>query len=431
MSPSTVHPTAAETTNGTAVPLPILWLIAAGLCFPLVGVAVFSWGLPQPSILHHCWLGLGMQSLAVGLVWRRKTDFALLLTGLALAWIALLTPRFGSGSLLFLLGLIQPFLVLLMTRWPLRLRLLLALAPPAVFVALRIPSHVPVNTGLLTPSQLHHLATVNVLFFLLASMGTSVYMLRVAETARRRAEQLAETNSRLLDDMSHELRTPATTVLTAAQAALTRERSGAAYRESLQVIERQARTLRRLLHRMLEVGRAERGEVTIEPVDALEPAVRQVVDSYRSAAAEASVELELETKPVDTLTDATVLHIVLGNLLSNAIRYCPAGGRVHIRLDAPQALPRLQVQDDGPGIAAEDLPYLFDRYWRADRSRTRRDSDDRLGLGLTIARLYARLLGADIEAESRPSRGAVFTLRWRHPPELHPGHQIKRGADLR
>jgi two-component system heavy metal sensor histidine kinase CusS len=273
----------------------------------------------------------------------------------------------------------------------------------------------PIDTGLLTASQLRHLATVNVLAFVIVSMSITLFALRARERSVQRSRNLAEARSRLIDDMGHELRTPVATALTATQAALARDRSGESYREMLRLIERQARALGLIVERMLELGQAERAELVMRPVDDLVACVRRTVDTFADVAARRCVTLEVEAEPVSESTDGGILHMVLGNLLSNAIRFSPEGGRVEIRVAAGQQgqdRVRLSVRDEGPGIAPEDLPHVFERYWRADKARSRRLGEDGLGLGLAIASSHARLLGARIEVESHLGEGATFAVCW-------------------
>ena len=146
----------------------------------------------------------------------------------------------------------------------------------------------------------------------------------------------------------------------------------------------------------------------IEKSDDLAVAVRRIVEGFRPAAEARSVELVLEAEPLIAQTDAGALQRVLGNLLSNALRFSPSGGRVEVRLGTADGRAWISVRDDGSGIAEEDQPRLFERAWRADSERPR---DGHAGLGLTIASRFARLLGARIEVASKLGEGAVFTVR--------------------
>jgi len=106
--------------------------------------------------------------------------------------------------------------------------------------------------------------------------------------------------------------------------------------------------------------------------------------------------------------DAQRVEQILANLLSNAIRHTPEGGRVAITLSAQADQVRLRVQDSGPGIPPEDLPHIFDRFYRSDKARSRAEGGT--GLGLSIARRLAQAHGGDIAAASTPGLGATFTV---------------------
>jgi two-component system sensor histidine kinase BaeS len=106
--------------------------------------------------------------------------------------------------------------------------------------------------------------------------------------------------------------------------------------------------------------------------------------------------------------DRDRLGQIVRNLLGNALRHTPSGGQVSVGVEESEGRAILLVQDTGSGIAAEDLPHIFDRFYRADKSRSRRGGG--AGLGLAIARQLALAHGGDIAVESAPGRGATFTL---------------------
>ncbi len=387
-----------------------LILIGVGITLRLAGLALFLRVLPEPTLVRQCLVGLALHLTAGAVLHRGHPEWAILVSGLDFGLIASATPRFGTASELHLYGLILPFLVLTFSRWSLRVRIFLALLPLAVFAALRLGTDVPVSTGWLPPDRLRDLATVNVLVVVGLCLAVTGRAVQLANRSRQRAEGLAEARSRLIDDMSHELRTPVTIVLTAAQTALARERSGDSYRRTLGVIERQARGLGRMMRRMLEMSRAERAELAVSPTDDLAASVRRTVEGFRELAAARSVSLTLVAEDVAATTDGALLQVVLDNLLSNAVRFSPDGAEVEVRLAADGPRPMISVRDQGPGIARQDLPHVFERYWRADKARSRGQGHH--GLGLAIARRYARLLGARLEVDSELGRGAMFTVRW-------------------
>jgi len=107
--------------------------------------------------------------------------------------------------------------------------------------------------------------------------------------------------------------------------------------------------------------------------------------------------------------DSQRLEQVLGNLLSNALRYTPSGGRIVVRAWADEQGAALAVQDSGVGIAPDDLPHVFERFYRADPSRSRADGGS--GLGLAIVKQIVEAHGGQVEVQSLPEQGATFTVR--------------------
>jgi len=116
--------------------------------------------------------------------------------------------------------------------------------------------------------------------------------------------------------------------------------------------------------------------------------------------------------------DATRIRQLILNLLTNAVKYTPAGGSVRLRLGPANGRLTLSVADTGIGIAPGDLPHIFDRFWRADSARTRTGERPGAGLGLAICKWIAEAHGGQIDVVSRPGRGTTFTvtLPWEAPP---------------
>lgn len=224
--------------------------------------------------------------------------------------------------------------------------------------------------------------------------------------------QRAEQNRRAMTaDIAHELRTPI-----AIQRAHLEALQDGVYPltvENLQPVLEQTELLTRLVEDLRTLALADAGELNLErsPVDIAELAWR-VVDRFRPQAESSGVQIVLENSETETFTlnvDSGRVEQVLNNLLSNALRYTPQGGEVRVGLRRRDGWALLQVADTGPGIAAEDLPRLFERFFRADPSRSRAAGGT--GLGLAIARQIALAHGGDLSAENRPEGGAVFTLR--------------------
>jgi signal transduction histidine kinase len=234
--------------------------------------------------------------------------------------------------------------------------------------------------------------------------------------AERQAREIAEQANRARDVfftmLSHELRTPLMAVL--AWTALLKDNrldpSEAVH--ALELIERNARVQRRLVDDLLDISRIVTGRLRIDPrpVASLAQMVGMVVDSFRPAAfaKNLTVETALETGAGVVNGDSERLQQVVWNLLSNAIRFTPPGGRIQLRYARHGDQIELLVRDSGQGIPPEALPHLFERYWQG-RNGERRSQG--LGLGLAIAHRIVELHGGNIAAASDgDGLGATFTV---------------------
>ena len=250
--------------------------------------------------------------------------------------------------------------------------------------------------------------------------------------SRYAAESANRAKDSFLATASHELRTPLgvilgwTGILRARADALTVARAA-------EVIERNARAQAKLVDDMLDISRIVSGKFHIEPVE-IDPGrvVAAAVESLRPAADEKGVLLELVLEappPGPIVADPDRLQQVVWNLLSNAIKFTPKGARVRVKLRrladgatgaaAPAGAGgeregsgdrvRIEVQDEGAGIAPERLPYVFERFWQGDPSSTRRHRG--LGLGLAIVRHLVEMHGGTVAAESRgEGYGSTFAV---------------------
>jgi len=211
-------------------------------------------------------------------------------------------------------------------------------------------------------------------------------------------------------DASHELRTPLTAVKGEVEVALTRPREPDTYRQVLQNVNEEVDRLIRLVSSLLTLARADAGQipVALEAVD-VAVLVDAAVEQVRPAAQQRDIELVLASGPPVTLrADEDLLLQLLLNLLDNAIKYTPPGGRVTAGWSAGSAQVELWVRDTGVGIAPEHLPHIFDRFYRADKARSRADRGT--GLGLSICRWIAEAHGGSISVESEPGQGCTFTV---------------------
>lgn len=225
-----------------------------------------------------------------------------------------------------------------------------------------------------------------------------------------RLDAAFQQQARFTSDAAHELRTPVSVMLTQTQSTLARDRSGAEYRESLEACQRAAQRMRRVIESLLELARLDAGQETMrrERVDFARVAA-DCLDLVRPLAAERQVTLHSELQPAECIGDPERLGQVITNLLTNAIHYNREGGEVRVAVQVQDGAVRLDVSDSGQGIAMDELPRIFERFWRADASRARAQGS--AGLGLAIAKSIMDAHGGTIKAASEPGRGSTFTVR--------------------
>jgi signal transduction histidine kinase len=217
---------------------------------------------------------------------------------------------------------------------------------------------------------------------------------------------------RFTADASHELKTPLAVIRADIERSLsptsTPSEQAIAIEEALQQVTRMAD----LVDSLLTLARADEGRFDLyrEPVE-LGPLMREVVETARLLGEDAGLTIDAPlTENVEVLADLTRLRQLYLNLVTNAIKYTPRGGRVGITLVRGEAEVTFAVQDTGIGIAAADLPYIFERFWRADRVRSRDSERGGFGLGLAICQWIAQAHGGRLSVQSRLGRGSTFTV---------------------
>ena len=211
-------------------------------------------------------------------------------------------------------------------------------------------------------------------------------------------------------DASHELRTPLTIMKGQIDVALQRQRDPEDYRRVLQAVNEEVDRLIRLAGSLLTLTRADAGQIpmTLETIDLGEVA-NGALEQVRSPATDKNVGLEIEPGPPESVrADENLLLQLVLNLLDNAIKYTPGGGQVILGWKLNENYVELQVRDTGIGIDQENIPYLFDRFYRVDKARSRTDGG--VGLGLAISRWIAEAHGGSIRVESALGKGSIFTL---------------------
>lgn len=237
----------------------------------------------------------------------------------------------------------------------------------------------------------------------------------LAGRAARPISDALDRQRRFIADASHELRTPVAVVRARAELLL-REVEGLSpsTREELSRLHRDAEELSTLLGELLDLARLDAAEerLALEPI-ALGDVVEEVAAQLAPLAEERSVSLSARAGPVWARAHLGRTRQVLRALVDNAIKHTPAGGRVVIEAARVDDRARLSIADSGEGIASEDLPRVFDRFFRADAARSRGPEAARRGsgLGLSIAAQLVRAMDGDIAIESEPGKGTTVVVR--------------------
>jgi signal transduction histidine kinase/CheY-like chemotaxis protein len=240
--------------------------------------------------------------------------------------------------------------------------------------------------------------------------------------ARVDAQRANELKDEFLATLSHELRTPLNAIVGWTHVLATGATDAATVERAVAVIGRNAAMQAQLIADILDISRIVAGQLRINLDDvSLPQVIEAALDTVRPAAAAKQIRLETSLDPsVPTIIgDHERLQQVVWNLVSNAIRFAPTGGRVQVRLEAVDSLTRLVVEDDGPGLPAELLPHLFERFRQANASSTR--AHQGLGLGLAIVRHLVELHGGSVAGHNRVGRtGAVFSITLPQPGSASP-----------
>ena len=228
---------------------------------------------------------------------------------------------------------------------------------------------------------------------------------------------------RFTADASHELKTPLTVIRADVERSMspnsTRNEKEIAMEEALQQVTRMAD----LVDSLLTLARADEGRFDLhrEPVQLLE-LTREVVETARLLGEMGGVTIDVPIlESAEVQGDPTRLRQLFLNLVTNAIKYTKSGGRVEITLARAEDQVLFAVRDTGIGIAAADLPYIFERFWRADRARSRASERGGNGLGLAICQWIAHAHGGSLTVESRLGRGSRFVAILPLSPLLEPG----------
>lgn len=213
-------------------------------------------------------------------------------------------------------------------------------------------------------------------------------------------------------DASHELRTPISLIRTEAEIALRKSRTQEEYRDTLFHILREAETTTSMVEKLLSLARADSGREVLEirPVD-LRGAVLRAAAEWRTVARSRALGFSENVPDVDlnVVGDKTALQQLLNILLDNAVKYTPAPGQINLSLEERGDKALLKVVDSGIGIALEDQKRIFERFYRADKARSRELGG--AGLGLAIALWIVQQHNGSIAVESTPGQGSAFEVQ--------------------
>ncbi len=242
--------------------------------------------------------------------------------------------------------------------------------------------------------------------YFVASLSRAIQMRRLS----RRVKELDRLKVQFFENVSHELRTPLALVLGPIQRLLDAGQLSDEQRHNLEVVGHNARTLLKRVNDLLDVSKLEAGKMGLTPAEVdLARLVRLIAAHFEVFAEEQQIVFRVETPPsVPGRADPEKLQRVLLNLLSNAFKFAPRGGRVRCELRREDGRATLSVQDNGPGVSPELREAIFQRFGQGDADSSRYFGGT--GLGLSIAKEFVELHGGSIRVDEAPGGGALFTV---------------------
>ena len=241
--------------------------------------------------------------------------------------------------------------------------------------------------------------------------GSSGIILAVRDITERRI--LERTKTDFVSDVSHELRTPLTTIQSAVDLVSggAKEKLGPMEHRALELAQGELKRIRSMVEELLTLSQMDSWQYSLEVGQAdLSTILHNSLDSVRTKAERFGISLSLENdSPHPCVCDAQKIYQVFLNLLDNAIKYSESGDSVHVSVEEEEHFLTVHVSDTGIGIPEEDIPQLFERFYRVDKTRSR--STGGTGLGLAISKKIVELHGGNISVRSKPGEGSTFSVQ--------------------
>jgi heavy metal sensor kinase len=248
--------------------------------------------------------------------------------------------------------------------------------------------------------------------------GTHDELDQLSATMNRFLDLLSEyldRNREFVANAAHELRSPLAALQSSVEVALASDRTIEEYKDMLSEIAGECGQLRILVNQLLLLAETDAQRFPVKKGTVrFDKLVARSLDMFQGAAEERAIELVAELRDKAIVDgEAERLRQVVNNLIDNSLKYTPTGGRVFVSLehDRDAREVELVVADSGIGISPEDLPHVFERFYRGDKSRRRENATSGNGLGLAICQSIVQAHGGSIEVESEPGRGATFIVR--------------------